>query len=261
MEEILSRVKEKQPLVHHITNNVTVNDCANITLHWGGLPVMAYAKEEVAEMVEAAQALVLNIGTLDQSQVEAMIKAGRAAKQLGVPIIFDPVGVGATSFRTEMARRILDELQIAVIKGNQGEISILAESQGEVKGVESIGDYEGIITNAQRLAVEEDTVVVVSGAEDIVTNGEVVYKVNNGHSLLGQVVGTGCMLGSTLGVFAGVSDDYLTASLIAVTAYGTVGKIASKRSTKPASYKLAFLDSVSEMTDEKINKNQKVTKL
>lgn len=261
MQQILTRVKEDQPLVHHITNNVTVNDCANVTLYWGGLPVMAYAKEEVAEMVNAAQTLVLNIGTLNHSQIEAMIKAGRAANRAGVPIIFDPVGVGATSFRTEAAQRILDELQIAVIKGNQGEISILAEGQGKVRGVESVGEYEGLVAKVKSLAVAEETVVVVSGVEDIITDGETVYRSNNGHQLMSQVVGTGCMLSSTLGVFAGVSDDYLTASLTAATAYSIAGEIASEISAKPASYKLAFLDSISEMTDEQIVKNQKITKL
>ncbi|ADL13536.1 hydroxyethylthiazole kinase [Acetohalobium arabaticum] len=261
MQETLSRIREEKPLVHQITNYVTVNDAANITLYWGGLPVMADAKEEVAEMVQAAQALVLNIGTLNQRQVSSMIKAGKQANRSGIPVILDPVGVGATTFRTETARRILDELQVAVIKGNQGEISILAEGQGEVRGVESVGDYEELVANAQGLAAAEEAVVVVSGTKDIVTDGETVYKVNNGHPLLGEIVGTGCMLGSTLGVFTGVSDDYLAASLTAVTAYGIAGEIASKKASKPASYKTAFMDSISELTDETVINHEEITKL
>lgn len=261
MQEILSRIREEKPLIHQITNYVTVNDAANITLYWGGLPVMADAKEEVAEMVQAAQALVLNIGTLNQRQVSSMIKAGKQANRLGIPIILDPVGVGATEFRTKTVRRLLDELEIAVIKGNQGEISILAEGEGEVRGVESVGDYEELVANVQKLAVAEKAVVIVSGAEDIVTDGKESYQVNNGHRLLGQVVGTGCMLGSTLGVFAGVSDDYLTASLTAVTAYGIAGEIAGRKASEPATYKTTFMDSISELTDEEIVKHQQITKL
>jgi len=258
MEKIIAKIKEERPLVHHITNNVTVNDSANITLYWGGLPVMAYAKEEVAEMVEAASALVLNIGTLTADSVEAMLIAGKEANKLGIPIIFDPVGVGATTFRTEVALKILRELDIAVIKGNQGEISILAGQQGEVKGVEAVGEYKNIAETAQKLAKGQKAVVVVSGVKDIISDGDKVYQVSNGNNLMGQVVGTGCMLGSTLGVFCGVSSNYLEATLSAVTAYGIAGEKASKKATQPASYKVAFLDSISELSDEDLAREQQV---
>ncbi|MCK8823897.1 hydroxyethylthiazole kinase [Fuchsiella alkaliacetigena] len=261
MQGLLKKIEEEKPLVHHITNNVTVNDCANITLYWGGLPVMAYAKPEVEEMVAAASALVLNIGTLNRAQVEAMIAAGKKANQLGVPVIFDPVGVGATELRTQSALRILEEVKVTVIKGNQAEISILAGESGEIKGVESVGEYTEIVESAKKLAAVEETIVVVSGPEDIVSNGKEVYKVSNGHPRLGEVVGTGCMLGSTIGVFCGVSEDYLTATLNALAAFGIAGEKAEQKVLGPASYKISFLDLISQMKELNLKKLKKITKI
>ncbi|MCK8827467.1 hydroxyethylthiazole kinase [Natroniella acetigena] len=261
MDELLTKIKDEKPLVHHITNNVTVNDCANITLYWGGLPVMAYALEEVAEMVEAAAALVLNIGTLQKKQVEAMLLAGKRANQVGVPIILDPVGVGATAYRTKTALELLDQLDIAIIKGNQAEIITLAGEQGEVKGVESIGQYQDIVNNAKKLAHSEDTVVVVSGEEDIVTSGNKTYKVQNGDQLMGQIVGTGCMLASTLGVFCGVSDDYLQAALTAITAYGIAGEKSAQQISQSASYKVAFFDAIGEIRNQDLIGKAKIKEI
>ena len=136
--ELLERVRAKAPLIHHITNFVVMNDTANATLALGALPVMAHAKEEVAEMVGAAGALVLNPGTLEPDWVEAMIMAGRRAGELGIPIVYDPVGVGATSYRNETGARLLRELRMSVVRGNSGEVGSLAGAGGLVKGVESV---------------------------------------------------------------------------------------------------------------------------
>jgi hydroxyethylthiazole kinase len=149
-KELLKILREKKPLVHHITNVVTVNDCANITLAIGALPVMAHALEEVEEMVSAADALVLNIGTLTNEQVEAMIKAGKAANRFKVPVILDPVGAGATKLRTQSSKKILEEVKISVIKGNSAEISILAGKGGKIRGVESQGG-EMILLKLQKI--------------------------------------------------------------------------------------------------------------
>ncbi|MGQ9715620.1 MAG: hydroxyethylthiazole kinase, partial [Anaerolineae bacterium] len=137
--EALARLREQRPLIHHITNFVVMNDTANVTLHIGGLPVMAHAREEVAEMVEAAGALVLNPGTLTPAWVESMLVAGRQANARGIPVVLDPVGAGATRLRTEAAQRLLEEVRIAIVRGNLGEISTLAGLGGTVKGVESLG--------------------------------------------------------------------------------------------------------------------------
>lgn len=252
MTNILTQIKEEKPLVHHITNYVTTNESANVTLYWGGLPVMAHFKEEVAAMVESAAALVLNIGVLDDEQVEAMIKAGKRANQLEIPIILDPVGAGATELRTNVAKKLMKELDLAVIKGNRGEITVLAGGQAEMSGVESIGDYSDIETTALSLAQQQDAVVVVSGVEDIITAGTEIHRIKRGHPLMGQVVGTGCMLSSTLGVFCGVESDYLNASIAAVTAYGIAGEKASQEAERPASYKVALQDNISTLTDKEL---------
>ncbi|MBM7558019.1 hydroxyethylthiazole kinase [Halanaerobacter jeridensis] len=250
MTNIIARIKEEKPLVHHITNYVTTNESANVTLYWGGLPVMAHFKEEVAAMVESAAALVLNIGVLDDEQVEAMIRAGKKANQLEIPVILDPVGAGATDIRTDVAKELMSELDLAVIKGNQGEITVLSGGKAEMSGVESIGEYSKIEQDALNLAQQQDVVVVVSGAEDIVTDGQEVKRINRGHPLMGQVVGTGCMLSSTLGVFCGVEKDYLAASIAAVTAYGIAGEKASQEAERPASYKIALQDNISMVNDD-----------
>ena len=184
-DKLLARLREQKPLVHHITNDVTVSECANITLCMGGLPVMAYAPEEAAQMAAAAGALVLNIGTLSVGQVEAMITAGKSANQAGIPVVLDPVGAGATTLRTESAQRILREVKVTVIKGNKAEISILAGSGGQIRGVESVGEYSDIMETARSLARRENCIVVVTGPEDIITDGRRLWLAANGHPLMG----------------------------------------------------------------------------
>ncbi|MFW6028948.1 MAG: hydroxyethylthiazole kinase [Halanaerobiales bacterium] len=242
------KIVEKKPLIHHITNDVTINDCANITLNWGGLPVMAPGFEEVDEMVELASALVLNIGTITSKQIKAMIKAGKKANKLNIPVILDPVGAGATKFRTEAVMEILKKVEITVLKGNIGEISVLAGKEGEVKGVEAIGEYKEIKESAKILAKKHNSIVTVSGKEDIVTDGNKLFLSKKGHPLMGEVVGTGCMLASTLGVFA-ASKKFLDKNIFdliksAVFYYGVSGEKAALHSSTPAKYKTEFLDSV-----------------
>lgn len=261
MNNILGTIKSKKPLIHHITNVVTVSDCAQITRNWGALPIMAYAVEEVEEMVSAASALVLNIGTLQREQVEAMVKAALKANQIGIPVILDPVGVGATCFRTEAAREILYKTKVTVIKGNPGEISILAGEKGILKGVESVGDYSQIGKTSLQLAKMYQCVVIASGAKDTVTDGTQLYQVSNGHPLLATIVGTGCMLASTIAVFCSVATDYLDASLDAVAAFGLASEIASKKTTYPQSFKVEFMNVISALDDEKLKRGKKIKKI
>src|SRR5207302_3124496 len=135
----LHEIRERKPLVHQITNYVVMNETANATLALGALPVMAHAPEEVEEMVRLASALVLNIGTLSEHWVESMLLAGGAANARGIPVVLDPVGAGATTYRTETARRILDLVDVTVLRGNAGEVATLVGVAAEVRGVESIG--------------------------------------------------------------------------------------------------------------------------
>src|SRR5512136_704199 len=160
--DLLARVREKRPLVHHITNYVTVNDCANITLCAGGAPVMAEAPEEAAEMASISGALVLNIGTLNATQIESMILAGRMANERKIPVILDPVGAGATRFRTDTTRRLLDELEITVLKGNAGEIGVVAGVEAIVRGVDSHGVIGDPLTIGRGLAKTLGLTVAVS---------------------------------------------------------------------------------------------------
>lgn len=247
-KKLKKTIEIEKPLIHHITNNVTVNDCANITLNWGALPVMAPAKEESAQMVENASVLVLNLGTISPSQLESMLKAGKRANELKIPIVFDPVGVGATRYRNEAAQKILSELEIAVIKGNRGEISFLAGKAAEVRGVESIGEYKEIKANSMELAENMASVVVVSSEVDLVCDGNQITEIKRGHPVMGKIVGTGCMLSSTIAVFAAAAKrsnlSLFNAAEIAVFYYSLAAEKAAAEVEFPAKFKIEFMDAI-----------------
>src|SRR5688572_19238742 len=196
--QTLRELRERKPLVHQITNYVVMNETANATLALGALPVMAHAREEVAEMAAAAGALVLNIGTLSEHWIEAMLLAGKAA---GGPIVLDPVGAGATRYRTETAQRLLAELPVAVLRGNAAEVATLAGREAEIRGVESIDAGSSADELAREAARTLRLVVSVTGPVDHVSDGERVLRVANGHELLGTVSGTGCMSTAVTGAF------------------------------------------------------------
>jgi len=240
--ELLERVRMKRPLVHHITNYVTVNDCANITIATGAAPVMADAVEEVCEMVTCAGALVLNIGTLNKGQIESMLLAGGMANDRQIPVILDPVGAGATWFRTKSAQRLIDDLKITILKGNAGEIGILAGAEAHVKGVDSHGVTGDLEKIARNFAKRAGMTVVVSGATDIVTDGNRILLVENGHPMMGGISGTGCMAASVIGAFASVTDDPVIASAAALAAFGIAGEKAARYARGPGSFKTALFD-------------------
>ncbi|TZE81135.1 hydroxyethylthiazole kinase [Calorimonas adulescens] len=259
IEGLLNRIRGRKPLVHHITNIVTVNDCANITLAIGGLPVMAHAIEEVEEMVAASQALVLNIGTLTREQVDAMIMAGRTANSLGIPVILDPVGAGATAMRTESAKRIMRELRLSVIKGNIAEIGILAGAGGKIRGVEAEGGH-GDVGSYKRLAMDNGCIIAASGVTDIITDGKRVAYVDNGHPMMGTITGTGCMLTSVVGCFCGAESDYFDATVAAFASFGLAGELAAAHQevNGPGSFRAAFFDEIYNLTEEKLKAGKKV---
>jgi hydroxyethylthiazole kinase len=242
----LEQVRRIKPLVHHITNVVTTSDCANATLLAGGLPVMANSPEEAEEMVGLAQALVLNIGTLHQEQVEAMLRAGRRANQRGIPIVLDPVGAGATRYRTDTALRLLRELTIAVVKGNAGEVATLAGAKAEVRGVES-GDVGDVAAVARALAKAFGVVVAATGETDLVVapgrglrEARVTQAVVAGGSpRMKTFVGSGCVAASLIGLFVGACPDRpFEATVAALTFYRKAAERAAAHAPKgPLSYR------------------------
>jgi hydroxyethylthiazole kinase len=241
---LLSKIRDEKPLVHHITNYVTAADCAAATRNIGALPVMAHSREEVCEMVQTAGSLVINTGTLTSSSVEAMLKAGMVAYNNKIPVILDPVGAGATKLRTETARLLLERVSPAIIKGNAAEIALLSGLEGEIKGVESIAGASPHRA-AGKLAKETRALVVVTGREDIITDGEKTALIKNGHPLMGLVVGTGCMVSSLLGAFAAVETDYFQAAAAALAGFGVAGELAATKitaETGPLAYKTLLLD-------------------
>jgi hydroxyethylthiazole kinase len=242
ISDLFSRVREKRPLVQHITNYVTVNDCANITLCAGGAPVMADAAEEVEEMAAVASALVLNIGTLNRVQVASMELAGRMANDRGIPVILDPVGAGATRYRTKTVRQLMDALDITILKGNAGEIGVLAGAEGKVRGVDSHGLSGDPMAIARDFATSAGLTVAVSGATDIVTDGKHMLLVDNGHPMMGSISGTGCMAASVIGTFAAESKDAVAASAAALAAFGIAGERAAASARGPLSFRTALFD-------------------
>ena len=255
---ILDLVREKNPLVHQITNYVTVNDCANITLCFGASPVMSHAPEDVIDMIVHAGVLVLNIGTLDEKQIENMIFAGNKAKMLGIPIVLDPVGAGATTYRTQTAERFMNELPISVVKGNAGEIGTLAGVSATVRGVDS-GTLSGNPKEITRaLAKEYECTVVMSGKEDIISDGKRVIGVSNGVPMMGRISGTGCMASAVCGACASVSEP-IDGCITAMTALGIAGEEAAKTAKGPGSFKPVFFDAVASLTSEQFIKFGRIT--
>jgi len=257
---VLSAVREKKPLVHHLTNWVTIYDCAQITRASGALPVMAHAKEEVQEMVSLAGALVLNIGTLTEEFIESMLLAGQKANDLGIPVVLDAVGAGATQFRTKKSFELLDKVKFRVIKGNSSEIGTLAGVKALTRGVEAESVEGSLKDLAAKLAGERECACVITGAEDIVSAGGKTVAVENGHEMMGKVVGTGCMAASVLGAFNAVEKDALKASASALAAFGIAGEIAAAKTQEPMKFKSELMDALYSLTEKDL-KNARIEEL
>ena len=238
----LERVASEHPLIHHITNVVVTNDVANLTLGFGALPVMAYALEEVAEMAAMAQALALNIGTLSATEIEAMILAGRAAADRGIPIVLDPVGAGATRFRTDSALRLLAELPVTVLRGNRGEIGALVGS-GQVRGVEAVGSEDPRAV-AEAAAKRFNVVTAVTGPVDIVVGANQVLEVRNGHPLLGRITGSGCMATAAIGILLAAGDDVALQTALGLGTYELAAERAAAGDPGPGTFRARLLDEV-----------------
>jgi hydroxyethylthiazole kinase len=256
----LRRLRETKPLIHQITNYVVMNETANATLALGALPVMAHAREEVEEMAAIAGALVLNIGTLSPHWVDAMLLAGRVANERGIPIVLDPVGAGATTYRTETAKRVLDEVDIAVLRGNAGEVATLVGVDAEVRGVESIatgGDPADLAREAGRRL---DLVASVTGAVDHVSDGETVISIANGHPLMATITGTGCMSSALTGCFLAVNGAApLAAAAEALVAFGVAGENAAVAARGPGSFHVALYDELAALDPSTLDARARVS--
>ena len=255
----LAVIRERKPLVHNITNYVVMNETANAILALGALPVMAHAREEVAEMVGLSGALVLNSGTLSESWIEAMLLAGKAAHERGVPIVLDPVGAGATAYRTETARRLLDELDVTVLRGNAGEVATLVGSEAEVRGVESVGAAGDPAELAREAARTLGLVASVTGAVDHVSDGERTAAVSNGHPLLASITGTGCMSTAVPGCFLAGKDDPFEAAVEALVAFGVAGEDAAANASGPGSFHVGLYDALAALDPATLTARAKVS--
>jgi hydroxyethylthiazole kinase len=238
-------LRDAKPLIHQITNYVVMNETANATLALGALPVMAHAQEEVEEMAAIAGALVLNIGTLSPHWVDAMLLAGRVANERGIPVVLDPVGAGATTYRTETAKRILDEVDIAVLRGNAGEVATLVGVDAEVRGVESIATGGDPADLARQAGRQLGLVASVTGVVDHVSDGETVLAIENGHPLMATITGTGCMSSALTGCFLAVNRDAaLDAAAEALVAFGVAGEDAAQGANGPGSFHVGLYDAL-----------------
>jgi hydroxyethylthiazole kinase len=258
--QTLRELRDRKPLIHQITNYVVMNETANATLALGALPVMAHAREEVEEMVALAGALVINIGTLSPHWVDAMLAAGKAANAGGVPVVLDPVGAGATRYRTETAKRILDEVDIAVLRGNQGEVATLVGVEAEVRGVESIGVGGDPGDLARAAARNLGVVASVTGAVDHVSDGERVLAVANGHALLAAVSGTGCMSSAITGCFLAAKPNApLEAAAEALAAFGVAAEDAARDDPGPGTFHVRLYDALAALDPETLDSRVKIT--
>jgi hydroxyethylthiazole kinase len=252
---LLQRVRETNPLVHTITNVVVANFTANGLLAMGAAPVMATAKEEVAEMVSSASVFVANMGTPHTETFESILLAGREANRLKIPVLLDPVGVGSTTFRTELAQQIIREVRLSLIRGNAAEVANMIGEKWVIKGVNT-GCVEGDVVDLAVLAAKKlETTVVITGREDIVTDGSTTYMVKNGHHLLTKVTGTGCLLTSVIGAFMAVERDIIQAAVAGLTFYGIAAEKAAEKAEEegPGYFQIQLLNELAKVGVEDIN--------
>ena len=269
-EEILQNVAAKAPLVHCITNYVTVNDCANILLACGGSPIMADDENEVEEITSICNALVLNIGTLNTRTIESMRRVGLRANALGHPVVFDPVGAGASALRTGTAQSLLHDVRFCVIRGNSSEIRTLARGAGTTRGVDADAadaateqTLDDAVSFVKTFSRQTGAVVAMTGAIDLVGDAETCYIIRNGCPEMGKITGTGCMLTAVTAAWCAANPDHpLDAAAAAVAAMGLCGELARARAQAAGggtgTLRMALIDAMSRLDAETLNRGIRI---
>ena len=262
MLELINKVKEINPLVLHYTNEVTINDCANITLALGASPLMSYSNEEVEEIVSIASSVVINIGTMNSNRLDLFLQAGKAANKFNKPVILDPVGVFATKTRTDFTNKLLNKIKFDVVKGNVAEIKFIGGLDVRGQGVDSFDDGEDISEVIKKVAKKLNCIVVATGKVDFISDGEDVIKIFNGTSKLKSVTGTGCMTGSLIGSYLGAynglqyreRDNFKKVEVVAmgVLTMAVSGELADKNNIAIGSFKEELMNNVYEMSSNKL---------
>jgi hydroxyethylthiazole kinase len=256
---LLERVRRLKPVIHHLTNWVTIYDCANVVKTLGASPVMAHAPEEVAEMAGIAGALVLNIGTLTVDFVESMKLAGKSANAKGIPVILDCCGAGATSLRDRACAELLDRLRVDVIKGNASEIARVSGEKVSTKGVDSTEISHDLASLARRLARKRKCTVVITGKEDFIAGGDAFYIVKNGDPMMGRIVGTGCMAASVIGTFCAVEKDHALAACCGLVCFEVAAELAARSAKGTGSFKEKLFDHLYTLDAKTVKKLQRVS--
>jgi hydroxyethylthiazole kinase len=246
----IQKIKVLSPLVHNITNYVVMNSSANVLLAAGASPVMAHAEEEVRDMVRIANALVLNIGTLSSGWIDSMIIALKEANRLGKPVILDPVGAGATAYRTRTVKDLLRSGQVSVIRGNASEIMALVSESHKTKGVDSTESASDAIESAKLVQRDHRCVVCVSGRIDYIISEDEIAEIHNGHEMMPRITGMGCAATSLIGAFAGITDNYFEAAVSGMALMGVAGELAAVKSEGPASMQIHFIDKLHNISEE-----------
>ncbi|MEK3799925.1 hydroxyethylthiazole kinase [Peribacillus sp. FSL H8-0477] len=269
-EKILENVGRHTPIVHTITNYVTANDCANIILACGGSPIMADDYNEVKEITSICNSLVINIGTLNERTILSMIKSGKKANELGIPVILDPVGAGASAFRSNTVRKLLEEIHFSVIRGNISEVKTVYEGSGSTMGVDAAhmdaineSNLDENIRLAQHLSEKTGAVIAITGAVDLVAAENKAYVIRNGHKMMSQITGTGCMLTAVIGTFCGSNPDQLLESTkTAVCAMGISGELAYQKTKHTnggtSSFRTYLIDYMSKINTTLLKEGSKI---
>ena len=253
----LNLIRKQSPLIQNITNYVVMNNTANALLAIGASPVMAHSVDEVEEMAGIASSLVINIGTLEAAWVEAMLIAGKTALEKSTPVVFDPVGAGATTYRSKVCKQLIEECKPSIIRGNASEIIALLDTQAQTKGVDSTNTSDSALNSAKALALQTNAVVVISGETDYITNGATVETVKNGNPMMAKVTGMGCTATAIVGAFSAVNKNLLEAAAHGMAVMGITGEIAASISKGNGSLQINFLDTLFNLDEEAIRKNIK----